>query len=326
MAHVISKVRFGIVDCMHIVFSKIESIFNVRVLSPHSSGTSYTLHLTRTATNTTTASNYALEGDIKNESSIPIHHDAVTGGPFLELTPNRPTSVPTTYILTKTHCGGFCSDCKPHNYLETPRSFQILCQSGTRAFIGRNGTLEVELVTYDSTLVKKAVHVIRNPLDNIVARFHLEWERYRNEGKIAWIEQYAYNRTGFHNWCRQKDSVSLVTQFRWVDRKLLSLMKAIPCQEEFLRDVQWHNLAFGVTRDIGIPTLVIHYQEYRDDWENTVTKLLNFLELPRNGVGESFDHGKEYSSYYTDDQRAAIKAFIQEYATTETWENVKDYN
>lgn len=191
--------------------------------------------------------------------------------------------------------------------------------------MGKNGTLEVELVTYDSMLVKKAVHVIRNPLDNIVARFHLEWERYRIEGNNGWAEDYPYNGTGFRKWCRQKDSINEVTQSRWVDPKLASLMTAIPCQEEFLRYIQWHNLAFSVTRDMGIPTHIIHYQDYRDDWENTVTKLLNFLELPRTGVGESFDHGKEYRSYYTHDQRAAIKAFIQEYATTETWENVKDY-
>lgn len=76
---------------------------------------------------------------------------------------------------------------------------------------------------------------------------------------------------------------------------------------------------------MGIPTLIIHYQDYRDDWENTLTRLLNFLELPRNGAGEPFDHGKEYRNYYSADQRSAIKAFIQEYATTETWENVKDY-
>ncbi len=36
------------------------------------SGTSYTLHTVRKLTNTTTASNYGLEGTIKDEESVPV--------------------------------------------------------------------------------------------------------------------------------------------------------------------------------------------------------------------------------------------------------------
>jgi hypothetical protein len=273
----------------------------------------------------TTATNYALEGDIKDQPGVPIHDDASVAGPFLQLTHSRVTTVPSTYILTKTHCGGFCSDCKPLNYIETPRSFQISCQSGRKATLGADGTLDTSLVTYDASLVKKSVHVIRNPLDNIVARFHLEWKRFKSQKNKDWISKYPYNSFGFNKWCEHKDSLNEMSETRWVDSKLLDLLKSVPCQAEFYRYIQWHNLGFSITRDMGIPTLIIHYQDYRDDWENTLTRLLNFLELPRNGAGEPFDHGKEYRNYYSADQRSAIKAFIQEYATTETWENVKDY-
>lgn len=71
------------------------------LMSFPNSGTSYTLHLIRETTNTTTATNYALEGDIKDEESVP----AIAGseeGPYLELIKTIKTTIPNKYILTKT--------------------------------------------------------------------------------------------------------------------------------------------------------------------------------------------------------------------------------
>jgi hypothetical protein len=284
--------------------------------------------LTRELTNTTTGTNYALEGDIKDKPSIPIHENAAEAGPFLELTPSRNTTVPNTYILTKTHCGGYCADCvRPEEYIETPRSFLISCLSGRKAYWDDNGELTVkEGVVYDASLVKKAVHVIRNPLDNAVARFHLEYKRHERIEDEEWTKTHPYNQTGFLRWCEDFDGKPELKRSRWIDPKVSSLMEGVPCHQEFFRYVQWHNLAFTITRDMGIPTLMIHYQDYRDNMEQTTTRLLSFLELPRNGEGETFHHGKEYRDYYTPEQRQAIKAFIKEYATEETWKSVKDYD
>ncbi len=71
------------------------------------SGTSYTIHTVRELTNTTTATNYGLEGEIKDEESVPAfkHSEDSENGPFLELIPGRVTNMPKL-ILTKTHCGG----------------------------------------------------------------------------------------------------------------------------------------------------------------------------------------------------------------------------
>lgn len=71
------------------------------LMSFPNSGTSYTIHLIRETSNTTTATNYALEGDIKDEPSVP----AIVGseeGPFLELIKTIKTNIPEKYILTKT--------------------------------------------------------------------------------------------------------------------------------------------------------------------------------------------------------------------------------
>ena len=73
------------------------------LMSFPNSGTSFTLHMTREASNCTTATNYALEGAIKDKPSVPaIEGPDGLQGPFLEVIPGRFTNLPTT-ILTKTH-------------------------------------------------------------------------------------------------------------------------------------------------------------------------------------------------------------------------------
>ena len=152
------------------------------LMSFPNSGTSYTLHLLREVTNTTTATNYGLEGDIKDEPSVPVH-EGNENGPFLELIRTIKTKIPPRYILTKTHCTGFCADCDPTSFIETPRSFQMGCLSGRKGIQGKNGKgMRTVPVRYEADFVKKTVHLIRSPLDNIVARFHLEHKRHLKLG------------------------------------------------------------------------------------------------------------------------------------------------
>jgi hypothetical protein len=120
--------------------------------------------MTRQASNCTTATNYALEGDIRDKPSVPVIEGAVGDqGPFLELIRDRQTTVPST-ILTKTHCKGICAgdDCGPRGGIETVRSFLIGCLSGTKAVL-QDGRLVSHQVTYDASLVKKAIHIFRHP-------------------------------------------------------------------------------------------------------------------------------------------------------------------
>ncbi|KAL3773723.1 hypothetical protein ACHAW5_009832 [Stephanodiscus triporus] len=95
----------------------------VWLMSFPNSGTSYTLHTVRELTNTTTASNYGLEGDIKDEDSNPVFKgDGGMNGPYLELIRGKTTNIPKL-ILTKTHCGGYSYSHNPNSYIVTPRKF-----------------------------------------------------------------------------------------------------------------------------------------------------------------------------------------------------------
>jgi hypothetical protein len=370
----------------------------------------------REASNTTTATNYALEGEIKDRPSVPIHPKMTNNGPWLELVPNRSTHMPRKYILTKTHCGGFCNHCPYQNFLETPRSFQTACRTGTKAFFpatnnnnnnSNNDSVTTTMatttmskvvstpprllpprrrVTYDiKNNVKKAIHLIRNPLDNIVARFHLDWNRRRrliiqktnsnsthdlsnNDATSTSMMILPNNGTGFQKWCAHYDndndndnnnnnnnntatnnkkassSWDKDKTNRWVDRELQDAMNGVPCRGEFYRYIQWHNYAFEMVRDMGIPNLTVYYEDYnRDRLSRTQESILQFLELEpiisnsgnnggrrdndkdNDGTEFIFVAGKEYDDFYSDTQKEAVWRFIREFASRETWQGLQHY-
>jgi len=295
----------------------------VWLMSFPNSGTSFTIHLTREASNTTTATNYGLEGEIKDEPSVPVFNSSLEG-PFFELIPDRFTNLPPKYILTKTHCGGYCADCHPQNYIESTRSFQHMCQSGIRGRMTDAGLVKDWKVSYDAKYVKKAIHILRNPLDNVVARFHLMHKR--ENAPVSFTTKYAYNSTGFQLWCEDQDKARDLRNFRLIDDALADKLDAVPCRQEFFMYLQWHNLAFETSRALGIPTLILYYEDYTNDFDLTEKRLLEFLELPSVGGGEPFAKGKVYRDYYSPEQRAAILDLTKHFATAETWHYMKPYD
>lgn len=305
------------------------------LMSFPNSGTSFTIHMTRNVTNCTTATNYALEGEIQDQPSIPAI-DGPTGlqGPWLELIPNRTTHLAFT-ILTKTHCTGFCAgtNCDPEKIIHTPRSFMMGCLTGKQAIVASsssNGNITLRLVEsrYDRSLVYKAIHLFRHPLDNAVARFHLDYDRENKSGNTKYTTQFPRNATGFQRWCEQDDDNKALLKSRVVDQNLKNLLmnNHMPCFNEFYRYVQWHNLAFDTTRAMNIPTMILHYHEYSQDFIRARNRLVDFLDMQVVGGGIEFVSGKIYRNYYTLEQRMAIRDFIREFATAETWEQLKDYN
>ena len=114
-------------------------------------------------------------------------------------------------------------------------------------------------------------------------------------------------------------------QARWIDPSLEAIMEAAPCHAEFYRYVQWHNLAFSMARDMGILSFVLHYEDYRDNFKNTLEGLLNFLEVPRIKDGPEFELGKQYTDYYSVMERLAVANMMKEAASRETWHNLKHY-
>ena len=215
------------------------------------------------------------------------------------------------------------------------------CLTGTRGVVnttaaasansGKNATTKGNLyavdVMYSPAHVTKAIHLYRHPLDNIVARFHLEYNEMSAAGDMEFVRHFPKNATGFRRWCRRSDEREDLFTTKYVDADLKSALRKIPCFNEFFKYVQWHNMAGYVLHDLGVPFLVLHYHEYSDDFKSARKKVLKFLGLPIVAAEEyEFHPGKVYRHYYNRIEKVAIRSFIKEYATPDTWDELRRYD
>jgi hypothetical protein len=199
------------------------------------------------------------------------------------------------------------------------------CLSGARAVHTNNG-LEIIETIYNRDLVTKAIHIVRHPLDNCVARFHLEFNEEQAAGHTKYVENYPKDAKGFQKWCQRSDYVEDLLETRYIDDVVKAKLDGVPCFNEFFKYVQWHNYAFTTTYEMDLDVLLLHYHEYEHNFEQARDKVLNFLELPIVDRGVEFIPGKVYRHYYTREQKIAIRDFIKEYATRDTWNMLKDYD
>jgi hypothetical protein len=292
------------------------------LMSFPNSGTSYTIKMIRHASLTYTASNYAHENKNKTGPSLPVFHDQPNGPFWLDPEAHPEYSTPRSYALTKSHCGLRCMDCPPDRYVETTFSFRRRCFSGKRATqTALDGRQVYEAVEYEDRRVTKAVHLVRNPFDNVVSRFHLE----RHYGKSA--TEYPSSRDGFRLYCQRMNDDLLLSETKaaFLARDLMEVLSDVPCRSDFIRYVEWHNLAFATARDMGLDTLVLHYDEYTTNFNATVGMLLDFLKLDARAEPEPFIRGKEYQDYFTADERDAVRRAFAYLASKTTWKEMGRY-
>jgi hypothetical protein len=159
------------------------------LMSFPNSGTSYTSKLIRHISQTSTGSNYGTENLGPRGDSIPVFPDQPEGPFWVDPTMHLEFDDPTEYVLTKTHCGGRCERCPPRKYVETTYSFRHRCLAG-KWVAHDNGKNTVVYGSYPPDRVTKAIHLIRDPFDNVVSRFHLE-------RSIKGLDHYPSTREGF---------------------------------------------------------------------------------------------------------------------------------
>ena len=285
------------------------------------SGTSYTLKLVSRLSHTFVATNYGHENKKDMRPSFPVYADQTTEGPFwadLTVTPNY--TFPKELVIVKTHCGGRCESCGPTQYAETTYSFRRACQRGKRRTI-ENGQMIHTQVHYPIARVQKAIHLIRDPFDNVVSRFHMETRSDRSASR--------FNRTreGFRSYCRElndrfrsDESKSILFQEEW-----LNSTRSVPCRSDFFRWIEWHNQVFHMTSDLNLETLILDYGSYARQMNATCNILLDFLSLKRHDDPEPFEEGKVYHDYYTADERKQIGFVLQDLASHTTWQHVSKY-
>lgn len=295
------------------------------LMSFPNSGTSYTMRLITRTTKTLVATNYQKTESSEERQLYPVY-SGHSEGPFWPDPNQSQYRTPPSYVLTKTHCGSRCNDCGPVYYLRDFKDFEKLCSTGSKLERSPDGREESITVSYNNTQVKRAIHLIRNPFDNVVARFHLERHRMVKSNETDKLAQFPDSREGFRNFCGDMNH-------RWHDevkrfwlKDEIGMMRDLPCRDDFFRYVVWHNLAFAVTHEkLRIPSLVVHYEDYEERFKETVSELFDFLDLEPETEPYPFHKGHTYHDYFTTDERIAAARAMKIISTNTTWDNIVHY-
>lgn len=302
----------------------------VWLMSFPNSGTSFTMRLVSRMSNTTTATNYGPECSLNSTGQIQyLTDDAVSSGPYV-LKPGM--ELPSSYILTKTHCGGRCIDCGPSEYIETRESFLNMCTRGTYATRLETATASKAMkesfrVYYSPKLVSKAIRLIRNPFDNIVSNFHLEQHEHTKKKKTKWLESYPNSVDGFRAWCFDLDAKYAEEEMssRLLPDFVLNLFHGIPCHKAFYSFAKWHNHANEVIEQLSLPALTILYDDYEHSFNETVEEIFTFLKLDPIGPVPPFIKGKQYAEYFTREERESAKKLTKLVSDAKTWSLVENF-
>ena len=308
----------------HITQQQDQSLEVVWLASFPNSGTSYTLRLVQSATKTLTANNYGVEQKNHLEAIDTAHNSTGPYWAYIDVDPNDAKTErqkASKYVLTKTHCGGRCVNCYPRYYLQSFQSFRDACFATTRPVENPTPQLPFDSSHYSSEDVSKVIHLIRDPVDNIVSRYH-NW-RFNN------AQQGDGTITEFRQWCSKLHAKTKKDESKmevWGE-ELWGILKDVPCATDFFRYVQWHNMALATFRDLDLEHLVMYYEDYESKWETTKETLLNFIDLKQEerAIATPFVGGKHYRNHFTTDELARIRQGIQLMSSRSTWTRLQHY-
>jgi hypothetical protein len=324
------------------------------LMSFPNSGTSYTINMVMKVTGRNTASNYGSESQGEDGMSVDVFAKNGTGtaavialnyakssasglaagasnqkaGPPFWISPkSRTLSRPSKgYILTKTHCGSRCQHCSVSDYVENHALFLQHCLEGRYNIKDNKGILTEKLGSYDKALVKRAVHLIRDPFDNVVSRFHLHYKHLVKKNRTDQVAAYPRTREGFRRFCNDEgkhyNNEEKHSKF-YAD--VFETVKDVPCHADFYRYIQWHNLAFTTTWDLNIPSMIVHYENYTDNFNKTKDALLEFLGQDGIYNAPAFVTGKTYREYYLQEEITALHVMFSKLALEKTWYSTKHY-
>ena len=285
-----------------------------------------------------TATNYAKESKEAKIANFTGVIPTIQGGDCIGCSLPMPhdsgSSLPEDYVLVKTHCAGFQSQNLNETGIVTSKvDFLRGCVTPYH-FVASNNTSgrvkQVESCPYEPSLVKRVVHIMRNPLDNVVSRFHL-YQRNLFDAQTLGLsdlnatadEALPLSVEGFRKYCKLKDNEQLM---RSNDAVLFrDFYSLVPCLSEFFLYIQWHNNAFHATSG-GIPTHFFYYEDFSGpSFNKTSDAILNFLHLERSprGLDIPFLGGKTYAEYYTGEEKRAITRLIDRFGSKETKEKLK---
>lgn len=112
------------------------------------------------------------------------------------------------------------------------------------------------------------------------------------------------------------------------------LTRRVPCRGDFFRYVQWHNLLHQSLDYLPykLPVLTLFYEGFESpNYEVTARSILDFLELQpvpdSNGniKWSEFQSRGDYDEFFSDEQKEAVRDFLQTLSSFRVWGEIEHY-
>lgn len=301
------------------------------LLSYPCTGSEYLIDIIHFLTGKNTATNYGHYVEMPNGKhsrnayeSVPLFVERING-PFL-FTHHLPLPVGPSYIPVLSHGGGTCINCYPGRYILTRDEFIAKALTGTRFTPstyndGDNGFGWNEEVHYYGGLIKKALHLIRDPFEVIESRFLYFSNAYA--GEFDWTSLYNQNSEGFYTFCEDSRVKFADEEDKWYHDDIKNASYDVPCHHEFYKLIQWHNLVFETIDYMGLPSQRFYYEDFLSDYAAQSEALLNFYDLsPIHNIHDPTNHISPFSDNMVDlikpEDKVKIKNFIEVMASDRT--------
>merc|ERR1712048_299084 len=101
-------------------------------------------------------------------------------------------------------------------------------------------------------------------------------------------------------------------------------MGGVPCHGELMRIVRWHNNAFALHPAMSLPVHMLHYDDFNKDFQGTIDKLMEFLNLPRRAEPMPFLYSS-HDEYYKPWERVKMSEFITAMSSPQTLKHLQRY-
>lgn len=292
-------------------------------MSYPTSGGAHLLNLIGDITKKTTGTNY---GNVLKDRNGALIKNTYASLPIWSYRPNGPFKIadsdelPANYIPISTHCGATCLDCHPQYYLLPKYVFAVHCVTGTKFTPFNMGV--TKHLKYNPDLVKKAIQLVRPPLNNVVGRFMKLYKEKQAMEDEVWLDEFPASKDGFHRWCgMQNEKFESEESMIW-HSDVFEAAQGVPCRAEFYRYILWHNNAYETREIMGMPMKLVHTIDLQENYEATMTDILDFYQMtPVKNVTDydGSDMNLEgYSSFYTLDMRKKIACFMRYVASPAT--------
>lgn len=288
------------------------------------SGNTYVFHLIHSVTDRATATNYGFSVmDLEGNVHVAIHDSVrVYGDSGPALYTSKFLEPPDTRILTWASSDGTCRNCHPRKYMYNYGRFREMCWEGTVMQDGRQVA-----VKYNPELVKSAVHLYRDPFDNIVLRFWAERETMAAGNHLTWLQRYPPTHAGFQSWCNDRDAEWYDVENAWYGAETMQKAEGVICRQEFYKYIMFHNNIVRTRLAYNLPTFVLKYEDFFLNYEKTLSNIVSFLGLPMLREPPEKDVQVGFSErYYTDENREAAKNLMRSLALPKVLEVLDEYD